>query len=1631
MRWLLLSDLHLGIKNESQHLALRGIVEEVDKVSHHGDVDMVLMAGDLAYSGKPEEYDEVSAKLIEPLRELQHVKHARFVAVPGNHDVDCDLGYPPTISALGTSIDEFFHLNERGVSLRRPTAGRFQAYADFIARCGIDGVDPIKLPAVAIQHEQDDVRVNIVCVVTSYFSSKHLANERHNVPAPIHALRTLVRDSNDAEITIILAHHPQNWFTPETESQLESLLVDRNAIYLHGHEHRVLANFGRRGLTSLGFGALYQDSLDSKPTPYYRNSFAICELDDKLHVDIRTWDAENGRWVSDQNLPANFDEKSDRLQGGRVLPLPTTLLKDRLTVTSGSAVHVLPMAPRLKDCYWLAKDTKTRWLGVLEELGVIETPKRSFERTQTGLAEGHLQLLVEDRRGGRRVIHVVSAHGDVISNDHVVSLNTQLDTETLSGCSIVTLGELSDDARKLVARLGATKPIEAIDRTEFLRLWLMRSTSPLVAAVQSSEYDSASVSLLVTDSSYGVIVTDRLRNQWFSAFDGTGIPVAESDGLVKRIRDQFPIYARLRYGVPDMGGAVGEANSGGKPESPDVFLRTQYLERSFRVFDDVRYAPLAALGIRFRSTSLSEIYIQTGADLGGESKADQGLQRAINEYVESLNLEPPLRDQLESQMRSQYGLGRTAEVGVARQLYQRYGCVVILGDPGSGKTCFVKHEILAYCRPPPQNSTWYEKHLPIYVSLSEAAELLRNESDLLAVCSTVSARNQLALPRAVIEEHLSDGRAAFFFDGLDEVSRIDERVELLSKIEQLVDRFARYGNRFVLTSRPAAVQPVDIPSAFTYLHLKGLADQEIRVLAERVLTTRLVPEDTGEISQEEKGLIEKLLEHVRGTPGLRRISRNPLLLTLLILIYANTGSLSARRHLVYTQAVKTLVTVRHRESMEQVLSEADLRTHLGQLAFAIYQREINELPSRKEVLELLTQDGIDEGSLHNNSEEAGEFIRSVAESTGILVIHSRPSRDDPLDDIVTFMHYSFLEYYAAVGFLARDYEDDLVKFASDPHWRDVVTLMFGLRSEHYDITPQIKMLAQGNDRLEAITNEKLLLAFECALECDVPPQETQAVLVARMGDSLSSGAMKHSEYLRDAVARFVDQVVVAAGGQLFEDALARGMNARDGTAAAAFIDLAGRLKEPAQFGSSVVQAFEDAFTGRKEPTLRAACIGACTRRLDLRTDRVLEELRECLSGNVVEKHAALRGMESRPELCQRFSRDVARLLDDGNAVVSSSAARAILLGGVDGHDIRKDEIAIRKALGVWQGSARPLPVDGAAISLDGGELRNLIDSTNASDVELGARLLPLSDLEDKHVYRALIEALHRGIGHSADRACLDALRIRAGALDLITLGETDFICRLTKSPNRDVRIGALRVLGVLPHDELVVGTLCQFCNIGSETNPKALSADEEREGFAALATHARDSVWLQGELVSTVLQSLPGPGERRFGDALRQRRLGNLMFACERVGAIVESRLTNRLLDLAKDYRTPRGIRLQALRTFGRTVSPNVAAVDELIRLLGIDDRSLNEALYAGCYWFLGQCRKRVEFVRLVYGRLPELRDALVDAWFREIPRVSDRIDAASVEDIRRSLGELENVLISYGGFSDRMKLSDLPSDDQ
>ena len=1595
MRWLHLSDLHIGRVNQAQDVALNSILEAIEEFSDEKPFDVILLTGDLAFSGREQEYVKLVELLIAPLKKMTLARNADFIAVPGNHDLDCDRVLPTPWAGLDEDRrGRFFDLGPEGQALRDPRARGFGAYANFLSENRIKGVDPTADPAALIQVK----RVSFLALVTAFFSDKKV-RDKELTPAPLHAIRYLLSHSHQkGNALFILGHHPRSWFTRDTRDKFSGLLNKENALYLHGHEHRVRTEYGPKGLLALGFGAAYQIRSDVTPPRGYTNSFAICEFADSLHLKVVSWDAEGGDWRLESDLPIGFEFPSDRIAGGFAFALPSTKQSEPF---AHGARALFQSKHSVSGCLWLAKDEKKAWQSILDVLGLFSSTDRAISSSDQ-LPPGHLQfrLMSSD---GTHLIRAVSAQGDVFHEQTVQQLNTLFDTAAPASCLILTLGNISDEARSLLINLSKRKAINFRDCTQIGDALVTHLPSNVVSDL--SEFDKSSVilTLLLLDDGVGVILKDRVRGEWFRVYDHKGRQLEEADNLVHILRQAQPELKGMRY----HGSSTGSDQQATVVDaSIEQFSADEYLASCQARFNDVQYAPLAALGFRFSNTTLTDLYVPANANLGKESRSDESLERAVTEFLDSLSLSANQREQLERQMRASHGLREGAEISAAQQLYQKHGNVVVTGDPGSGKTCFVKREIVAYCGKEGGEQGWYGQHLPVFVPLIEASQLLIVNDDILDICSLIAARSALSIPRQILNEYLSRGHLAIFFDGLDEISSLEDRIQILSRIRELIDRFGKLGNRFVLTSRPAALQPVNVPKELKHLRLSGLTEAEIRVLAMRVVTFRLVESTAGVDSSDAKELVDRLIEDCQGIPGIGRLARNPLLLTILVLVYANSGTLYAKRHVVYTQAIKTLVSVRNRPLKSKVISESDLRQRLGALGLAIYSRAIGEIPTRGEVLNVFAPYVSGESGDHKRA--SNEFLREVAEETGLLVIHKTGAEED----VISFMHHSFLEYYAAVGALNNGNLEELAQLSVISRWQDVITLLFGILSEHRDVTPLIQSIAVERTTADRITKKRLILAFDCALECDVPPEATQKLLAGLVSEAVKSGPARLSLPLRVDLGTRIGQLYSATGGNHIAELMTSGMSHANPSIAAAYVDICAHMNEDVRFEVGI-EPFEGAFA-RGDTVLLLACASALRSRPEFRTGKALKCFKEGLSGNVLEKYTCLRTIESVGGLIKELWHEVVDMLGDSNVVVATYAARCLLTSGVLDHKKAEHRQTLERAVRTWQTTAEPPQRSLGSYQVEKEVILEMFESSRQETVLKGIHYLVLLQRDEGFVYENAMAFLRKSEDHQVRTACLQVLRNVPDALGLVTLADTEFLCSLLKAGERDVRISAARVLGELASDEQVYDAL--ETNAGLAKNRR--DVEEFNEFMEAIAQHAGSE-----DFASRRLEAVLGDMVSGFGDKTAQEMHRHSLRTLNELDVVFPYSSTRRLYALSQNYKAPKLLRKEALRAFGGLSEPSKEVLKLISKAVRARDRGLRHAAYEGSANFMVNCKKKIEFVRAVDELLPEFLEVLSHRWEVESLTVKDRIDDRAIAHLRKAIVEIEAILDSYAEFSERMRV--------
>lgn len=425
------------------------------------------------------------------------------------------------------------------------------------------------------------------------------------------------------------------------------------------------------------------------------------------------------------------------------------------------------------------------------------------------------------------------------------------------------------------------------------------------------------------------------------------------------------------------------------------------------------------------------------------------------------------------------------------KVLQKHSGVIILGDPGAGKTTFVKYLALRLARGEGQK-IGLDDYLPILLPLAAYANALQaREIRLDDFIAEYFAGIGADLPiGAMLSEALKAGRALILLDGLDEVRDLNLRNTV---VERVVDFFAfhrREGNKFVLTSRVVGYRAVR-PSAEDLVECT-VVDFEEDEIEEFILhwTTALERQAQGNtsIAQADAEVDRReLLEAIHQNPGVRQLASTPLLLTILALMKRQGVSLPERRVQLYDQYVSTLLSTWNRarslsgRAPGRDIDELQTIRILAPLALWMHEVSpgvglVGREDMRRRLEELFMERG--ESSPH---QAARQFLSDVRDHAALL-LERGPGE-------YGFIHLTFEEYLAAVALAlkgqgnAAPIIETLSAHVGEQAWREVTLLTIG----YLGVRQQLPKVA--GEVVEALVNhqpgppgEAVVLAGDAVLD---------------------------------------------------------------------------------------------------------------------------------------------------------------------------------------------------------------------------------------------------------------------------------------------------------------------------------------------------------------------------------------------------------------------------------------------------------------------------------------------------------------------------------------------------------------------
>jgi formylglycine-generating enzyme required for sulfatase activity len=388
----------------------------------------------------------------------------------------------------------------------------------------------------------------------------------------------------------------------------------------------------------------------------------------------------------------------------------------------------------------------------------------------------------------------------------------------------------------------------------------------------------------------------------------------------------------------------------------------------------------------------------------------------------------------------------TSDVALEKALTKKR--VVIVGDPGSGKTTFLRHLAFEACVA--------TIPFPILIRIGELEEHIASCQGRKheGMPTTVESPDWLAhflaaqkwdLDAEYFDQKMHEGQTIVMLDGLDEAPDTRTRERMARLFENATQRY--HECRFVVTTRPGAYQGLATLAGFDQVKIDELGDEAVRKFLEH-WSAALYPSDP--VSSAGKHQRE-LLEALRARPAIRRMARNPVMLTALAVVHWNERRLPEQRADLYESILGWLAKAREKAGRER--AERCL-TLLGHLALAMHQQSKGRVKQigKRWAAELIVPQLRDTPE-PERIRRAERFLEQEEVDSGIVV-----SRGSKLE----FWHLTFQEHLAAraMAGLTEAAQQQLLFDAGNlykPEWREALLLYAGLLASK-----------QGPEKLDAL-----------------------------------------------------------------------------------------------------------------------------------------------------------------------------------------------------------------------------------------------------------------------------------------------------------------------------------------------------------------------------------------------------------------------------------------------------------------------------------------------------------------------------------------------------------------------------------
>ncbi|MDO9204056.1 metallophosphoesterase [Methylotenera sp.] len=265
----------------------------------------ILISGDIAFSGKAEQYDAARTLLNQIKVAIQAEKNVQvhFVIAPGNHDCDFDRdnalrqmaikclneGSYPIDNAV---IDQCTAVQEDFFNFKKSLESEIKSTGDKLWE--------------TLVFEVDEKSIVFDTLNLSWVSRLH--EEQGGVVFPHD--HYLFKQAESAHVRVVVMHHPLNWFNQSSYRSFRQFVRTLATIIITGHEHQ--ANAGENIDTESSISAYIEGDVLQDNNGLVNSAFNLITLDldeDTYKSNRFAWkekryeSTEEGSWSDYRKLP--------------------------------------------------------------------------------------------------------------------------------------------------------------------------------------------------------------------------------------------------------------------------------------------------------------------------------------------------------------------------------------------------------------------------------------------------------------------------------------------------------------------------------------------------------------------------------------------------------------------------------------------------------------------------------------------------------------------------------------------------------------------------------------------------------------------------------------------------------------------------------------------------------------------------------------------------------------------------------------------------------------------------------------------------------------------------------------------------------------------------------------------------------------------------------------------------------------------------------------------------------------------------------------------------------------------------------------------------------------------------------